>query len=262
MARSVGRLEELSELIRPPTLARDRTVPLCEPLRPLSVDAALIRGSILGVHGIGATSLTLALVAEATRTGSWVAVVGLADLGLAAAADLGVVPARTVLVDIPPDHAGARTAEVVAALIGGVDIIVMDGRLPMGTGHARRLAARGRERGTIVVVVSPDDLGLTGSGPTRPDAPSSSRSDRHGVRERGVRERGVWEIEVELVACIDRWEGLGVGHGHLRRRRLRIDARGRRRAARPRSLTVMVPDDGGAIGSTGTVIDLPHRDSG
>ena len=78
------------------------------PSRPLLPGGGLRRGatvSVTAAAGVGgATSLALALVAEASRAGSWVAAVGLPSLGLVAADELGVALERLVLVAAP----GAR----------------------------------------------------------------------------------------------------------------------------------------------------------
>ena len=68
------------------------------------------RGSTLAVRG--STSLLCALLAEASATGSWCAVVGVPTLGALAAAEAGVTVDRLALVP----HPGSERAEVVAAL--------------------------------------------------------------------------------------------------------------------------------------------------
>ena len=89
--------------------------------------------------GTGATSLALNLASASSLAGSWVVVVGLPELGLAAAAEAGIDLRRLALVAAPEP---GRWAAVVAALVGGVDLIVVDGRAPLGQGEGRRLASR------------------------------------------------------------------------------------------------------------------------
>src|SRR5439155_174136 len=67
------------------------------------------------VWSAGATSLLLALIAAASRAGSWCAVVGVPALGVAAADGLGVALDRLALVPYP----GPDWATVVAALLDG-----------------------------------------------------------------------------------------------------------------------------------------------
>ena len=79
--------------------AGERTLPVSPALVDLLPDG-LRRGSAVGVVGPGARSLALALIAEATAAGSWAAVVGDSDLGLAAAAEAGVALAHLAGVDL------------------------------------------------------------------------------------------------------------------------------------------------------------------
>jgi hypothetical protein len=233
-------LRQVADRARPVTLARERTLPVAEPLRPLLPDGALARGTSVGTAGVGATSLALDLAAAASRAGSWVVVVGLADLGLAAAAEAGVDLRRVALVAGPEP---GRWATVVAALVGGVDVIVVDGRAPLTPSEGRRLASRVRERGSVLVPVVP------GSVP-RP------------------RRTGAWPTDLTLTVADGRWEGLGDGHGHLRRRRVRVEAEGRGRAARPRRAELWLPapthpsSDGSNVVAGATVFEPPEVGEG
>ncbi len=67
-------LRQVADRARPVTLARERTLPVTEPLQALLPDGALARGSAVAVAAAGATSLALNLVAAASRAGSWVVV--------------------------------------------------------------------------------------------------------------------------------------------------------------------------------------------
>jgi hypothetical protein len=210
-------LRQVADRARPVTLARERTLPVAEPLQALLPDGALARGSAVAVVGTGATSLALNLASASSLAGSWVVVVGLAELGLAAAAEAGIDLRRLALVAAPEP---GRWAAVVAALVGGVDLIVVDGRAPLTAGEGRRLASRVRERGSVLVPVTP---GSTGP----------------------VRHPAAWPSDVTLSVAQGRWEGLGDGHGHLRRRRVRVEAEGRGRAARPRRAELWLPSERG-----------------
>ena len=91
-------------LARPLTLANDRLLALPDALAPLFPGGGLRRGSTVVVQpgpAPGATTLALALVASASQTGSWCAVVGLPALGLVMAAGLGVSLERLALVPDP-----------------------------------------------------------------------------------------------------------------------------------------------------------------
>ncbi|MFC5141169.1 hypothetical protein ACFPK1_23235 [Actinomycetospora rhizophila] len=190
--------EEVGEpVVEPPRAEREGSavLPVSAPLAGLLPDGGLRRGSAVAV--CGSTSLLLALLAEASRDGSWCAVVGLPDLGVQAAAEAGLDLARTALVPRP----GPRPAAVVAALVDGVDVVVLDTTLPgvrWPAGDRQRLGARVRQRGAVLVPVG---------------AP------------------GAWPgAEVELRAEGSAWAGLGGdGAGRLRSRRVRVRsaARGR-----------------------------------
>lgn len=209
----LARLRALDERVRPVTLAERQVLPVAEALRPLFPGGGLRRGSVVAVgpDGAGAaTSLALATVAEASGQGSWVAVVGLPTLGLVAAAELGVALDRLAVVATP---GRGRWADVVAALVDAVDLVVL-GPARVRPGDARRLAARARERGAVLLPV----------GTEWPEAP-----------------------DLALRADAGRWEGIGTGYGHLRARRVRVGATGRRDAARPRSTEVWLPAEDGGV---------------
>jgi hypothetical protein len=216
-------LRRVADRARPVTLAREQTLPVAEPLRALLPDGALARGSAVAARGVGATSLTLNLVAAASLAGSWVVVVGLPELGLAAAAEAGIDLRRLALVAAPEP---GRWAAVVAALVGGVDLVVVDGRAPLTPTEGRRLGSRLRERGSVLVAVTPGP----GAHARRP---------------------GAWPADVTLTVRAGAWEGLGDGHGHLRRRRVEVEADGRGRAARSRRAELWLPSAAGPVAPLG-----------
>ncbi|MCC5953603.1 MAG: hypothetical protein JJU45_16040 [Acidimicrobiia bacterium] len=200
----------------PTSLHHERSLAVLEPLQPLFATGGLLRGHTVSVQAAGcggARSLALAVAAGPVAAGSWVAAVGLPTLGLCAAAECGVDLRRLVLVDTPPAD---RWAEVLAALVGGVDLIVA-APPPLTAADGRRLAARLRERGTSLVVVG-----------------EAHRRSALGADE---------TLRVEAV----RWSGVGRGHGHLRARRLEVVASGRGRAARVRRMALWLPDADGQI---------------
>ncbi|WP_033262136.1 hypothetical protein [Amycolatopsis vancoresmycina] len=177
------------------------------PLAALLPGGGLRRGSTIAVRG--ATSLVLALLAAATRDGSWAAVTGLPELGLAAAAELGVDLERIALVPDP----GAELVPVVSALVDGFDVVVLGPARNMPPETARRLAGRVRNRGTVLLAV------------------------------------GHWPgADVELSVSGRRWHGLTQdGHGHLRSRDVVATSRGRGAAARPRTVPLQLPAPEGTV---------------
>lgn len=207
---ALARLAEIDDRVRPVTLAERHTLAVVDPLATLLPGGGLRRGTVVAVGGGAATSLALALVAEASGQGSWVAAVGMPTLGLVAAAELGVALDRLAVVDTPDR---GRWSSVVAALVDAVDLVLV-GPARIRPGDARRLAARARERGSVLLPVGVD----------WPEAP-----------------------DVVMSATTSSWEGLGDGHGHLCARRVRVQATGRRDASRPRATEVWLPAGDGSI---------------
>ena len=202
-------LQELAERIRPALLARQAVVPVVEPLAQLVPDGGLIRGSTVTIGGVGATSLALQLSTAASQSGSWVVVVGLNDLAPVAVLEANLDAERIAFID--PGDSG-RHVDVLAALIGAVDVIVLDARLSLRPSDGRRLASRLRERGSILIVVSPGG------------AVNSSLS-----------------VDLSLTVGDAQWEGLGRGHGHLRSRHVRVGVNGRGRASRTARCELLLP---------------------
>ena len=223
-------LRRLSELVRPVTFARERTLPVLEPLAPLLPDGVLTRGSLVRVGGVGAPSLALSLMAAASGDGSWAAVIGLPELGLVAAAEHGLMLDRLALIDAPPTR---RSAELIAAVLDGIDLVLLDSRVPISGMESRRIAARLRERGSVLITVEP------ASSMGRVKAPHSSMSQAAGG----------WSPDLVLMVGASQWQGLGQGNGMLCRRRVHVEASGRGRAARPRHLEVLLPAEQGRVES-------------
>ncbi|MEO7429769.1 MAG: hypothetical protein ABIY48_10375 [Acidimicrobiales bacterium] len=209
-------LAELAERVRPVTLTREQRLPVLPVLESLLPGAGLRRGATVSVGAAagvgGATSLALALVAQASVAGSWVAAVGLPSLGLVAADELGVALERLVLVAAPERDTWGG---VVAALVDGFDLVVLQaGRGGVRPADARRLVARARERGAVLVQL--------GSG-----WPEGA------------------DLALQIIAA--RWEGLDAGHGHLQARKVRVVRAGRGEAAQPRHLDLWLPAPSGEL---------------
>ncbi|MCC6226257.1 MAG: hypothetical protein IT195_07615 [Microthrixaceae bacterium] len=206
-------IAELRTLVQPTTLAHERVLPVLPPLDAVLPHDGLALGSTIRVDEC--TSLSLALVAAASQAGSWVAAVGTADIGWAAAADLGLDLGRVLVV---PRVGSAEWAGVVAALVDSVSVVMVRPGRPVGERDARRLSARARERGTVLLL----------------DAAARS-----------------WPIEPDVVIeAVGSWSGLGEGHGRLRERRLDVSISGRRAAARRRSVELWLPAADGTMRPT------------
>ncbi|MFI7023552.1 hypothetical protein [Micromonospora sp. NPDC049900] len=203
----------LAGLVRPASApdpaGGHRILPVRPELTGLLPGRGLRRGSTIAVgvgqpRHSGTTSLLLALLAEASRAGSWCAVVGMPTFGAGAAAEAGIALDRLALVPQP----GPEWPTVVAALIDGVDVVVTAVPATVSTSVAARLAARARQRGSVLVPY------------------------------------GRWDgADLTLQVVRGAWEGLGAGRGRLRRREVTISAHGRGAAARAKELTVWLPGD-------------------
>jgi hypothetical protein len=202
-----------TELVGPgATLADERLLPVLPALQPLLPHPGLRRGATVAVTRSAA--LALALVAGASAAGSWVAAVGLPDLGIVAAAETGIVLERLALVPAP----GARAwPTVVAALLDAVDVVLVRSPPGLPDAQARRLIARARERGTVLVPLGP------------------------------------WPqpADLRLAVTASTWHGIGQGHGHLNSRLAEVVATGRGAATRERRASLWLPSPDGAIALLG-----------
>jgi hypothetical protein len=203
----------------PVTTADTRLVEVPGAMAGLFPEGGIRRGSTVAVDpASGGLSLTLALAAGVTGAGSWVAVVGLPSLGLVAAAELGVRLDRLALVH----HPGEQWPTVAASLIDGVDLLILRTPIRARTADARRLAARVRERGAVMMVLDRDRPGrAAGRWPESPD--------------------------LRLTVVKSAWEGLGEGYGHLEVRKMEVALTGRRAAARERRQSFWLPGPEGGL---------------
>jgi hypothetical protein len=176
-------------------------LPVIPELAALLPGGALRRGSTVAASG--ATSLLIGLLTAASRAGSWCAVVGMPMLGAVAAAEAGIALDRLALVP----HPGADWSAVVAALLDGIDVVVAAPPGPVAGALTGRLAARARQRGSVLIAY------------------------------------GRWPgADVTLDSTRGRWEGLDGGAGRLRKREMTVVAGGRGAAARGRQATFWLPD--------------------
>lgn len=207
-------LRQLGEQVRPLSAAAERVLPVPPAFASLIPQGGLVRGTTLITSGGAATSLALALAGPATAAGSWCAVVGVAHLGLLAAAELGVALERTLLIADPGPQDWAGT---VAALLDAVEVVLVQPTAPITPTVQRRLVARARDRGSVLV--------------------------QAGGRA------GLWAAQPDLTvaAGTSQWEGLGIGHGRLRARRVEVEVSGRRGAVRPRAAELWLPGPDGQI---------------
>ena len=222
-ARSPKRLDELAELARPVSYASEQALPVLPALESILPNRCLQRGSTVLVQGgPGAHSVALGLAAGASGAGSWVAALGIPSLGVASAAELGVVLERLILVSPPP---ATLWVTVAAALIDAFDVVLVDWPGISGS-MARRLGMRTRERKTVLI-------------------PVATLQDR------------LWNeaADIRLTVSNARWYGLGWGFGRLCARRLEVETGGRR-SPRPYRTGLWLPDEQGRVTAE---LEVPGR---
>jgi len=226
------RLEDRATGARPAAEpgADARMLPVVAPLTGLLPGGGLRRGTTVAVTGAaGATSLMLALLAEASAAGAWAGVVGRPDLGLVATAEAGIALDRLALVPYP----GADLVAVAAALLDGLDLVVVAGPVQHG-GDRKRLAARARQQGAVLLSF------------------------------------GSWPgADLELACERGRWRGVDAEEGDLGRltaREIRVQLRGRGVAPAGRDTPLLLPGPAGepAVERDLTPIDRPieRREAG
>jgi hypothetical protein len=207
--------------------ADGRMLPVAAPLAALLPGEGLRRGTTVAITGaVGATSLVLALLAEASAGGAWAGVIGRPDLGLVAAAEAGVALERLALVPYP----GADLVAVTAALLDGLDLVVVAGR-GLRADDRKRLAARARQRGAVLLTFEP------------------------------------WPgADVELTCEQGRWRGVGAEKGdvgRLRTRRVCVRLRGRGVAPAGRDTLLLLPGPAGVPAvdvESDAALDRPFAD--
>jgi len=188
-----------------------RALPTHPALAELLPGGALSAGGTYAV--VGSTILALALLQSASAAGAWCAVVGMPDLGLEAAAGLGLDLDRLVLVP----HPGDQWPAVVAALIDVVSIVLVtppapaQGVPPVGEAMAGRLSSRLRQREAVLVSL------------------------------------GDWpRADARLVVTESAWTGIGAGFGRLVGRQATVGSVASAWSGRTRSRRLWLPAPGGA----------------
>lgn len=188
-----------------------RAIPTHPALGDLLPGGALAAGGRYQVAG--STTLALALLQGPSSAGAWCAVVGLPDLGVEAAAALGLDLERLVLVP----HPGEQWMAVVSALVDVVSVVlvrppVRDGRTRVPEAAAGRLAARLRQREAVLVAV------------------------------------GEWpQADAALAVGDSAWAGLGTGFGHLAARQVTVASTAAAWGGRPKSRRLWLPDAEGRV---------------
>ncbi len=210
---------EILAKLKPVTLSGEQVLDVPELLKPLFPWGGLQRGWSVGVEGCGGWSLSMAMLGEALGAEGWLAVVGVPSFNVAAAAGFGVRLDRMLVVE---DPGPGRWATVIATLCESVDVVAFAPGMRVGVRDQRRLTARAREQGTVLVHL---DGGAT------------------------------WPSAIDLTLSVNtlRWDGIGDGHGHLKRRLVSVSAAGRRTGAAGAPVEMWLPDARGALGAATSI---------
>jgi hypothetical protein len=185
-------------------------LPVLPALRDLLPYGGLACGSVVAVAEFGL--LCLALAAGASADGAWVAIAGVPEAGMVAAAGLGLDTERILLVPDP----GPAWPQVTASLLDGCELVLLRPPEPATVQIRRRLEATLR-RGKGVLLVAGDWPGA----------------------------------QVRLRVTRRRWTGLGDGHGRLRACEAEVVAWGRGAAGRPRTQWLWLPAADGTVAAAG-----------
>ena len=215
-----------TRLDAPAGATHERRLPVEEALEALLPEGSIRRGTAIAVCGHGSVTLAVALAAEVSRRGSWVAAVGMADLGVSALAERGVDLGRWALVDLP---AGARgrggwdgslAADVLGAVVGGFDLVLLGPEIRVAGATARRLLARMREHGTSLICA-------------------------FGGASADIAAGLVPEVRLMIEQTL--WTGIDDGHGRLLARQAEVTVGGRGAASRPRRTLMWLPSEDGQV---------------
>ena len=182
-----------------------RALPTHPALGELLPGGALAAGGVYAVDN--STTLALGLLQGPSAAGSWCAVVGVPDLGVEAAAGLGLDLERLVLVP----HPGEQWISVVSALVDVVSVVLVkpptaQGRVRLGDAAASKLASRLRQREAVLVSL------------------------------------GSWpRTDASLTVSASTWAGIGSGFGHLTARQVTVSSTSRSWAGRAKSRRLWLP---------------------
>ena len=182
------RVEELQARIRGMRATRldSRAVPTHPALVSVLPGGTLREGTVVQVEG--SMTLLMALLAGPSASGRWVAVAGMPEFGVEAAARFGIALERLVLVPDP----GRQWLTVLSALADVIPVVAVRSAGRVSPAESSRLQARLRQRGTTLLV------------------------------------QGEWPgSDARLGLEASEWHGLEHGHGHLVEREVIVSVAGR-----------------------------------
>ena len=175
------------------------SLPIAKALQPIIPDGVLVRGRTVLCSGDAAMSTALLLVCAATQAGSWLAIVGVNDLGLMSACEQGVALQRTVLVT--PTSNKKDWTSTVAAVADGFDVMMLEVPREVSESDARRIQTRIQARRNVLVLVE---------------------TSRHTTP------RSVFQPDVVLHTATTSWHGIEHGAGYVQGRHVDVTVSGRR----------------------------------
>jgi hypothetical protein len=136
-----------------------------------------------GAYATDSPSLAMALLAGPSQAGEWVAVVGVSDFGLEAAASYGLDLDRTVIIPRPGEH----WLSVTAGLLEVAGVVVVSPYAAVTDSQAERLRSRLRQKDAALICL------------------------------------GDWpRADATLRVTGSTWIGLGQGYGHLTGRQVEV----------------------------------------
>lgn len=165
----------------------DTALPTAAELSALLPGGALRKGGSYAVHG--STTLGIALLAEASRSGAWCGIIGVPELGIESAVTLGLALDRCILIPAPGEHA----LGIAHTLSEVLTVVLLKPTQRPRHGETERLAARLRDHGAALVVL------------------------------------GDWpRADSTLRVTHSEWSGIDAGHGMLNGRDLSVQSEDRR----------------------------------
>ena len=152
-------------------------------------------------------SLLLALMARPSQDGAWCGAIGMPELGAEAAERYGLDLERLVFIPDP----GQRWLAVTATIAEVLPVVAVRPPSRVSEKEVARLAARLRDRGTVLLV------------------------------------QGAWpQAEATIGVADPRWAGLGDGHGYLAGRELTVTVT-HRRSPGARRVRMLLPAADGTV---------------
>lgn len=189
-----------------------------QPVATPDVVRSLIQVRTGGAYRVDDLSLALALLSAPSAEGSWIGLVGIADLGLEAASEAGVDLGRAVIVPEP----GEYWLEAVSALVDVLPVVFLKPPRRVDQRLAASVTARLRKRSAVLFV----------------------EGDWPGAEAR------LWLERMQ-------WTGLGSGYGRLQERSAQVGCRRGTAPAQYADWPSVERDLGGRVTSRSEVVSRP-----